>query len=273
MANARFRIVSDLHVGSPGSRVRHVRQLAPLFAGTDQLVLNGDTLETRFLELDPQSRAHRADFAAMEAAHPGKLTVLTGNHDPNLTTRHHLDLEDGRVLVPHGDILFPELAPWGREAPFIRAEQARRLAALSDTDRRSLEVRLRICKETAFALRGLSSHCPGYARGVWRIAYVLFSELVRAPYILRTWRQTPAQAVALAEAFRPAARFVILGHVHRPGIWHRGGRTIINTGSSVPPLGGLVVDIENHRLLVRRLEFGRDGAAPGPVQRTVSLDD
>src|SRR3954466_6212027 len=41
------RIFSDVHFGDRASRVDRLAQLRPLLDGVDQLVLNGDTMDTR----------------------------------------------------------------------------------------------------------------------------------------------------------------------------------------------------------------------------------
>ena len=76
MSTARLRIVSDLHIGEPHSQLQRVDLIAPLLEGTAQLVFNGDTLDTRFLEQDPVARSHKAAFDAFAAAHPGRITAL-----------------------------------------------------------------------------------------------------------------------------------------------------------------------------------------------------
>ena len=66
----------------------------------------------------------------------------------------------------------------------------------------------------------------------------------------------PKRAADVTRLHRPKAKFVISGHTHRPGIWKMpGGVTVINTGSFCPPLGGYVVDLIDHRLVVRHVEI------------------
>jgi predicted phosphodiesterase len=271
VSSARLRIVSDLHVGEPHSRVQSVDRLAPLLAGTDHLVLNGDTLDTRFLDLDPDARAHKADFDAFVAAHPGRITVLTGNHDPDLTGVHHLELEGGRVLVTHGDALFPEMAPWGWEAAHFRSEQEKRLAAVPEAERGSLETRLRVCKDAIYHIRHLSPHRPDGRGHRWRRNLRVVRALLRLHRIWRCWREMPDAGARLAEVYRPAARIVILGHFHWPGVWRRRGRVVINTGAATLAHGALAVDFVGPQLLVRALQFSRSGLRLGAVRETVAL--
>ena len=273
VSTARLRIVSDLHIGEPHSQLPRVDLLAPLLEGTAQLVFNGDTLDTRFLEHDPAARSHKAAFDAFAAAHPGRITALTGNHDPDISSLHHLELEAGRVLVTHGDTLFPEMAPWGWEAQHFRAEQERRLSALPDDQRGTLETRLRVCKEAAYAIRDLSPHRPYGPHRHWRHRWHIVRALLRFPRIWRCWREMPGAAARLAEVYRPAARIVILGHFHWPGVWRCRNRVVINTGAATLAHGALAVDLVGRQLLVRALRFRRSGIELGAIRQVIELDE
>lgn len=269
--DAPLRIVSDLHFAEPGSRVRNLQAVEPVFAGAEHVVFNGDTLETRFLDLDPGAVEEKAQFDAFAAAHAGRCTFLTGNHDPNLTDRHHADLHGGAVFVTHGDTLFPDLAPWGWEKEHFRVEQERRLAARPASERHTWEARVQVCKEAVMAIRHLSPRAPGAHRHSQNGFVDLLRSVRRADWVLRAWRQMPERAVILADTYRPQAQVVVVGHTHNPGIWKRRGRTVINTGSSVPPLGALAVDLRDGHLEVRELLWHRNELRVGPVFRTVSL--
>jgi hypothetical protein len=75
--------------------------------------------------------------------------------------------------------------------------------------------------------------------------------------IFHYWSKVPARAVALARVFRPRARFILIGHSHFGGVWKRDMRIIINTGSFLPIAGRTLVDLENGRLFVRKIERRR----------------
>jgi UDP-2,3-diacylglucosamine pyrophosphatase LpxH len=90
--------------------------------------------------------------------------------------------------------------------------------------------------------------------------------LNRAYRILRAWQAMPRLAQTLLKTHRPQARFLIMGHTHRPGIWRLpGGLTLINTGSYCPPLGRLLVELTGRDLLVRRICIRRGDFHPGKV--------
>jgi UDP-2,3-diacylglucosamine pyrophosphatase LpxH len=266
------RIVSDLHFAEHGSRVRHLRTLEALFDGPRQVVFNGDTIETRFLDMDPAYAVRRDEFQAFTARWGERLIVMTGNHDPDVSRIHHLELCDGHVLITHGDILFPDLAPWGWEARYFRKEMERTLALEPAEVRSTLEAHLRAAKHAVVAMRDLSPRYPGPSSHPWERRLRFLLAIRRIDRILGGWRETPDRTAALAERFRPQARAVIAGHVHRPGVWAVRGRWAINTGSMVPPLGAFLVDVVGRELHLRRWRVRKDVAEIGPVFRRIDLD-
>lgn len=270
MSLPRVRIFSDLHFGDPRSDVRDLRSLSPLFAGADEIILNGDTLDTVApATLDNQNTVR--DFFAT-AAPPA--TFLTGNHDPDISERAELSLAEGRVWVTHGDVFFDQIAPWSHHAPDL----IRRLAALEAVAPPSGEVSL----ETRFMRHRMACaghmasaeiHRPHTTARLRRIARTFFPPR-RLIAILRAWRDTPRLAASLATTHRPLARVVVLGHTHRPGVWRASGPeriTVVNTGSFSRPLGGAFVELAGERLRVVRID--RRGAEffPGAVLADLAL--
>ena len=114
MAQPLTRIFSDLHYGERVSVVQNLAQLDPLLAGIAGLVLNGDTLDTRPGPHPATIQEVRRALADYLRATP--TVMLTGNHDPDISTTHLHELAGARVLVTHGDIMFDDIVPWGRDA-------------------------------------------------------------------------------------------------------------------------------------------------------------
>src|SRR5215212_11800756 len=56
------RIFSDVHFGDRASRVGRLAQLRPLLDGVDELVLNGDTMDTRPGPRPQHTNACRAEW-------------------------------------------------------------------------------------------------------------------------------------------------------------------------------------------------------------------
>ena len=94
----------------------------------------------------------------------------------------------------------------------------------------------------------------GVPLSVW-IADTVWPPL-RVFRVLRAWRAHAPWIGEFARVHWPAARFIAIGHTHRPGVTRLAdGRIVINTGSFTPPLGGCAIDLLPERLQVRRVEL------------------
>lgn len=258
MSAGTLRIFSDIHFGDRASRVYQLAQLRPLLAGIDHAVLNGDTLDTRPGPLPAHTAECRSEVQAFFPVHTARTTFLTGNHDADFSSRHTLELAGGEVFVVHGDVFFDNIVPWSRDARLIEqllsTERQRRPQPAPDT----IEERLALFRTVAASIP--QRHQSERNRLKYALHY--FADTVWPPNrtlkVLEAWRLAPVRAAELTRRHRPAARFVINGHTHRPGIWpHANGVTVINTGSFCPPLGGTVVDVTAGKLVVRAVELRR----------------
>ena len=261
MTGEVIRILSDMHYGDHASRVRSLAALRPLFEGADRIVFNGDSLETRTgpnPRLTARIRRRFLEFVRRELP---RAILLTGNHDADISDRHHLDLLGGLVFVTHGEVLFEDLVPWSIEQPRIAELYRQQLASLTEVERGVLESRLAACKRACARLELLHDPLP---RGPWqrtkRVARVFWPPR-RTLAMMRAWRELPERVAEVVRSYRPAARFAVVGHTHLPGVWHREGLVVINTGSFSPPLGAYVVDVSPERIVVRRVhhDAGRFG--------------
>ncbi len=264
MSTDVIRILSDLHYGDRASRIRALPELLPLFAGASSLGLNGDTIDTRPSRTPDVTAALRAETLDFFAHSTPPTTFLTGNHDPDISTRHTLDLAGGRIFVTHGDIIFEDLVPWGQDAPVVRERIAVELAKLSPEAREQLDPRLGVYRRVAASIpQRHQSERNGFKYTMGLLADTVWPPL-RILRVLRAWRRAPGLAAALTRRYRPEAQFVIIGHIHRPGFWRMpNGVTVINTGSFGPPLGGWMVDVHSDRLILRAIDQRRHEFHPG----------
>ena len=282
MAGGVLRILSDLHLGDRGCRVRQLRQLAPLFAGVETLVFNGDSLDTRsgsdrlsaaaLATVNAATTARRAEFLDFLARHAPPGAILTGNHDPDISTQHALDLAGGQVFVTHGDVFFDDIIPWSRDVGIIRAHLAREFGGLPSSDRgefsRRLAVFRRVCARLPQREHHARCHPVRYTLGV--LADVAWPSRTLA--VLRTWRETPGRAAALLHAHRPQARFLVMGHTHRHGVARApGGLLVVNTGSFCMPASPCAVDLTAEHLTLRRIVARRGALHPGETIATFAL--
>lgn len=274
MSGELTRIFSDIHYGDRASRVRRLAQLRPLVDGVSALVLNGDTLDTRPGPAPAHTAACRAEVLAFFPQHVAHVTFLTGNHDPDLSPHHLLDLADGQVVVTHGDILFDNIVPWGRDGALLGRRIAEGLAALPPDARERLEERFAVWRRVAASTRQRHQSEPHSLKYAVQFAADTVWPPLRILRILDAWRHEPARAAAFARQYRPHAKFFIAGHVHRTVVQRTPtGLVALNTGSFCPPFGGSVVDLEPGRLRVRRVTLrGGEFRAGDPIAEFALAD-
>ncbi len=258
MGDHLIRILSDVHFGDRGSRVRSLDQLRPLLDGATSLVLNGDTLDTRPGTHAGRTAQMRADVLGFFGSGRAPVTFLTGNHDPDLSREHALEFASGKILVTHGDVLFESIVPWSRDAGVIRSRIISALASVPDTEADSLEGRIAAFRSVAATIPQLHQSETNPIRYALRLAGDTVWPPDRAFRIFKAWREAPGRAADLAGRHRPRARFVAIGHTHKPGVWTRpSGVVVVNTGSFCRPFGPMAAEITTDRLRVRRVESRR----------------
>lgn len=248
------RILSDLHFGDKASRVARLAQIRPLLDGVPQLVMNGDTLDTRPGPNPAHTAACRAEIGAFFARETPATTFLTGNHDADLSDLHSLDLAQGAVFVVHGDVFFDNIVPWSADVPKIERLIAAELERAPPEERHRLEYRLAMFRRVAAAIPQRHQAERHGLKYLARILVDLAWPPWRALWIMRAWKMAPQNAADMTRRHRPDARFVVAGHTHRPGIWQMpSGLVVINTGSYCRPLGGSAVDLTESGLIVREI--------------------
>lgn len=266
------RVFSDIHYGDRMSQLRSFDQLRPLCQGVEHVVLNGDTIDTRPGGSPPLTRQWRADASAFLQDAGVPFTLLTGNHDPDLSEQHSLELAGGRVFLFHGDVLFKDIVPWGCDSAMIGRRIREELQSLPPAARDRFEDRLAVYRRVAAGVRQRHQS----EKNPWRYAFRLASDTIWPPFsafrILQAWLVLPRRAAALARRHRPKARYVLTGHTHRPGVWRvRGGITVINTGSFCAPFGGYLVDLAAAEITVRRISARAGQFHPGRILARLPL--
>ena len=249
------RIVSDVHYGERSSTVRSFGQVAPLLGGAAALVFNGDSFDTRPSK-DPQVTAElRREILEFSRSAGIPVSFVTGNHDPDFSENHSVEFADGRIFVTHGDVLFDNIVPWSQDAGVMRTRVIAALAALPDKGACTLEERLAVFRSVSASIPQRHQAEKNPIRFALRLAGDTVWPPGRFLTILKAWREAPGRAEALARAHRPKARFVVMGHTHKPGVWGTPpGVVVINTGSFSRPFGSVAADISGDGIRVRRVE-------------------
>lgn len=256
-------LISDIHLGHPASVLTGPSALVPLFEGAKTVIFNGDSVELRFRKGRERGEADLAELGRIVRAQGAEPVFINGNHDPRVSALNHIELCGGTLLATHGDLLYPEITPWGKESAFLAEHHRKAIEGLTEAELSDFEARLRASKAASIAYE---LHEPNIPRGpLARI--VTHIEVLwppsRAIALARVWSQTPSLAAELAERYRPRARFIVFGHTHWAGVWHRRGRVVINTGGFLSVLGRLGLWVGNGKIAVRKIRLARGGVAWG----------
>lgn len=252
-ASFPLRILSDLHLAHPASLVKNVWQLEPLLEGVKTVVFNGDTTEWRLREGRATADRYLQTLQQLCADRGVEPIFISGNHDP-VGGEDALEFLDGRLLVTHGDVLFPEVTPWGRDAPELRERHRRILQELGGEERPTWEQLLRACKSASMETDPLSGRMHESKRAWLSGVLQQTSNPLRVWQVLCAWVTAPQRAAALLSEHRPRVRWMVVGHTHLPGRWRRGERTILNTGAYLPGFGRRVVDVSLDSVSMNRVE-------------------
>ena len=266
------RILSDIHYGDHASRVQRLAQLRPLLDGPAHIVLNGDTLDTRRGPRPAFTTELHAEILSWISGAPIPLDLLTGNHDPDISALHHLTLGDGQILVTHGDVIFDNIVPWGRDAAHISRLIDAELARLDPTACTRLATRLAIWRRVAAQIPQRHQSEANRLKYLLNFAADTVWPPLRIFRVIDAWRNAPRLSAELARQHYPQASFILTGHTHRPGIWRQpNGVTVINTGSFCPPTGGYTVDLHPTKIIIRRIESRHDEFHAGAPLAEFSL--
>ncbi len=248
-----LRIVSDLHLGHPASSIRHAEEFLPLLEGCGKVLLNGDTVESCSAAMAGPSAAQFAVIADWCRRQGVALDLQPGNHDPDQPGPAWRSLDDGRIVVTHGDACFRFGSPW---SPWARKLERRLLeveAAFAAEGRPdTLENRLELARRWSWVFHPRPRHFDGTLgklETLWTAAWPPYAPLT----ILRLWAQVPRIVSSWLARYAPDARVAVIGHTHRAGIWHKDGRWVINTGAFHPFGTPRIVDWDPGRLEVRRI--------------------
>ncbi|MEM6333494.1 MAG: metallophosphoesterase [Planctomycetota bacterium] len=262
-------IVSDLHLGRPEDDQPRAEQLRPLIAhpGLDTLIVNGDAAETANPAYQSAAIDELSRLSAMCDERDVRLILLAGNHDADLTDTRYLHLADDRVLITHGDAFHPGIAPWSERARHMHRETVRAHARLPASHRDDLHTRLAISSwvaEREFKGDFGDTHDKHESS--------LLTNPLRIAQVLHYWAIVPGLAGEFVERYAPDVRVLVFGHSHMPGVWRRGGRVIVNTGSfSFPRLPHAVLTHDDATFAYHRVVRRRDGYTLDPTPR-ITLD-
>ena len=224
-------ILSDLHLGHKASVLDDVSMLEPLLEGIGTLLLNGDTWQELAKEFREDGKKLLDALQRACCAHQVDLVLLPGNHDPNSGAVGYATLAEGRIVVTHGDCVYPEGAPWSRMAIKKEAEWQALWAA---TKVYTIEQRIELGRNIA---RLLVPPSFGHSRHLLSRVWDAIMPPSRGIRMILSWWHMVAQTRSFARHYFPACEIMVCGHFHRAGLWDHDNLLVVNTGSFMPPGG------------------------------------
>jgi predicted phosphodiesterase len=246
-------ILSDLHLGHSGSVIDEVSALESLLGDARTLILNGDTWQELTLDFQAKGRVMWEQWQAICRQRGIEIVILPGNHDPGQGMQDYAELADGRIVVMHGDAVFPDVAPWNRTA-------IRKAAEI----RAMIESHPPVTLADRFAMTKIISRMliPRYVPH-GKNWFVRIWDAIHPPS--RAWRMIVSWATMVSETrqfsarYFPRAEVMICGHFHRCGIWQKNGFLVINSGSFMPPGGAYWCEYRDGMLRVGTIKRRSDG--------------
>lgn len=235
--------------------------LEPLLEEIDHLLLAGDVWQQ--CKVGPGRDEALRKYERLLTLVQGKgltIEVLRGNHDPGEGPGVAW-LADRAILVTHGDAVYADATPWSREFPRCRPEVDEIIARYAPLDHLP-EACADRAREIALVLKvhplpKLPPPLNYFATALWPPG--------RAFQMLRVWRELGDEAHRFLGRVGGGAPVLVCGHFHRPGIWEREGRLVLNTGAFMRGCQAWAVDCNEEGVTARLLELRNSRFEPGEV--------
>ncbi|MCH2162568.1 MAG: metallophosphoesterase [Phycisphaerales bacterium] len=245
-------VISDLHLGRAGM-LEAASMIQPLIDQAGTLIINGDTAELHVAQFRDQARRELDELRKRCDASNTRLHLLAGNHDPDLVPDRYLQLSAQRIFITHGDVIDEAVAPWSDAARRMRRQHRAFLEDLPPAIHDTLEGRFAACRSAAMA-----EWSPQGDAGRPSTPLRMLFKPGKIAKVLWFWATCNTRTNAFVEQFAPETRLILTGHSHRSGIFRRGDRTIVNTGSFGFPGRPLGVVLDQTGASVHKI-IQRDG--------------
>ena len=248
-------IISDVHVKNSNGWKKQIDGFREVWATAGTVVFNGDTVCGR--ETDNGTSAEEIlKYISEQCAKDGAEAVfLAGNSDYFLDVTKHLLLVGGRVLITHGDAIFSQMSPWYDDAHLYKAARDSALQQMPYDLHNTLEGQLASIREAVAELAN-SKSCENN-NGSFSNRIQKLQRWLTKPYrgwaIIRAWQKMPSMAAKFTAQYAPEAKFIIIGHTHRSGVWSVADRIVVNTGSFSGFAKAAIVRITEADLRVQKL--------------------
>lgn len=247
-----IRVVSDWHLGHPGSAIRSIKQVAHELAGIGTLVMAGDGREALYRSWRQEGDSLWRDLEKVCELQGIKLVALTGNHDPDASGEGWLKLDGGRIFITHGDVVYDTASPWSRHLCEHRE-------AVTDYLMANPPDTLLQRWQNAISVGRMLRPSQSESRHLFHFVKRSLWPPSRLWEIGKAWTGFISESGRFLEQYVPEAEVMICGHFHRGGQFLTGGRRILNTGSQMKFCRGYAVDFDGEELVFRRVRIRKCG--------------
>jgi len=255
-----IRVLSDLHLGHPATRLKSARALQPVIEGCERVIFNGDSWEERSLSMSKEGEVQITALKKMLDDCGVEGQFLHGNHDPGWEKGYCVE---DQIVITHGDAVLREASPWSREMPHYRKEIDELIEGWPEAET-DLAQRVERAREIGLLLR--PKKLPALPVPLNFFATVLWPPS-RLSSMVRVWATLGKEGLHFLETFAPEAKVLITGHFHRAGAWEREGRVYLNTGSFMKMDKPFVVELSAGEVRFCPLREQGDEFVLGPVSR------
>ncbi len=170
-------------------------------------------------------------------------------------------------MALHGHVIFNDVSPWNYNAPQIKKIRQEFLKSIPQQSRNTLDASTQSARAATLEIQRqrIEALCNNPVKLYVFLKMHRFRTLLRFGAIFRSWKNTPKLGEKFLELYAPQAKFLIMGHTHRSGVWKIGQRVIINTGSIKNHRSCLLVRLENDILKVFRIRRHKKQLILGPL--------
>ncbi|MCK5113521.1 MAG: metallophosphoesterase family protein [Phycisphaerae bacterium] len=250
-------LFSDLHLCSKSHHhwQGELERLRGLWADAKTVIFNGDSISWKIARHHDQCEKIRDEITDYFRSHGLETVFIAGNSDQEVCSRDYQFIRDEKILVLHGHAIFKSVSPWNYHAAKIKQLRHEFLESIPQTSRNTLDVATQSARTATVEIQRqcMNNRCKTGLSSYIFLKRHNFRTLMRISKILKSWKTAPKLGADFMERYAPQAKFLIMGHTHRSGVWKIGERIIINTGSIKKPRTALYIRIENDVLKVFRI--------------------
>jgi len=263
-----IRVFSDLHLGHPACLITHVGQLEPLIQGAGSVIFNGDTWQE--LINDPEEQAEKlwGELKILCENLGVDAYFLPGNHDPSAGRPYFQELFDGKIVIFHGDVVYPEVSPWSN----YYLEKKEKIDELIQNE---LHEDLTINARYDLAHKVVQMMKPEWPvlKSQSKLQYYLnfFWPPKRLWTLLNVKFSSQGATLKFVQKYFPRARIIISGHFHLAGLRRINDRVLINSGAFMSGCRSFFCEIDSEGVRVFEAKFDNKKIFKGVKLDTIYL--